>query len=110
MKRSLASERRTEPRAEVAIWVQERTNDALYFQHATNLSTSGVWLDGTLPHPPGTRVALDIDLPGEGPLSVNGEVVLHRTEKAGMAVRFVDLGPSSRARLASFLSKGAASS
>lgn len=110
MKKSPASERRIEPRAEVAIWVQERTNDALYFQHATNLSTSGVWLDGTLPHPPGTRVALDIDLPGEGPLSVNGEVVLHRTPKAGMAVRFVDLPPSGRARLASYLSKGVTSS
>ena len=55
-------ERRKLPRADVAIWVEERTNDALYYQRATNLSLGGIWLDGTLPHPPGTRVALDIEL------------------------------------------------
>jgi len=102
------AERRTEPRAEVAIWVEERTNDALYFQRATNLSIGGLWLDGTLPHPPGTRVSLDIELPGEGLLCVLGEVVVHRTPKPGMGVRFVELAADKRTRLEAFLSRPAA--
>lgn len=99
------SDRRTEPRADVAIWVEEHTKDALYFQRATNLSIGGLWLDGTLPHPPGTRVALDIELPGDGQLRVEGEVVLHRSPKAGMAVRFVQLDASKRTRLEAFLKR-----
>jgi len=91
------------PRAEVAIWVEERTNDALYYQRATNLSLGGIWLDGTLPHPPGTRVALDIELPGDGPLRVNGEVVPRQAGASGMAVRFVGLSEAGRARIAALL-------
>lgn len=98
-------DRRTMPRTEVAIWVEEHTRDALYFQRATNLSIGGVWLDGTLPHPPGTRVTLDIELPGDRPLRVEGEVVPHASPKAGMAIRFTDLvGPRKR-RLEAFLAR-----
>ena len=96
-------ERRTEPRADVAIWVEEHTEDALYFQRATNLSLGGLWLDGTLPHPPGTRVALDLELPGQPPLRVQGEVVVHRADKTGMGVRFVELDETRRRRLEVFL-------
>ncbi|MFO0549603.1 MAG: PilZ domain-containing protein [Polyangiaceae bacterium] len=102
---SPSSERRSRPRAEVAIWVEERTQDALYFQHATNLSLGGVWLDGTLPHPPGKRVALDIELPGDGSLRVTGEVVLHKPGQQGMAIRFVDLDDHAKARLTAFLDR-----
>lgn len=98
-------ERRKLPRADVAIWVEERTNDALYYQRATNLSLGGVWLEGTLPHPPGTRVALDIELPGEGPLRVDGEVVPRPAGKQGMAVRFVGLSETGRERIAAVLAK-----
>jgi PilZ domain len=96
-------ERRRLPRTDVAIWVEERTNDALYYQRATNLSLGGIWLDGTLPHPPGTRVALDIELPGEGPLRVNGEVVPRQAGASGMAVRFVGLSEAGRERIALLL-------
>jgi hypothetical protein len=96
------SERRDEPRAEVAIWVEERTNDALYFQRATNLSASGIWLDGTLPHPPGTRVALDFDL-GDGPVKVVGEVVARKPDDRGMAVRFIEMKTAIRERIEAFL-------
>ncbi|MBK6518819.1 MAG: PilZ domain-containing protein [Polyangiaceae bacterium] len=99
------SDRRTMPRAEVAIWVEEHTRDALYFQRATNLSIGGVWLDGTLPHPPGTRVTLDIELPGDRPLRVEGEVVMHTSPKPGMAVRFVDLVGPRRRRLETYLAR-----
>jgi hypothetical protein len=93
------------PRTEVAVWVEERTHDALYLQRATNLSLGGVWLEGTLPHPPGTRVALDIDLPGDGPVRVDGEVVLRRDRAVGMAVKFVALSGTGRERLAAFLGR-----
>lgn len=88
----------------MAIWVEERTNDALYLQRATNLSLGGIWLEGTLPHPPGTRVSLDIDLPGDGPLRVDGEVVQRDDREVGMAVRFDELSTKHAGRLASFLS------
>ena len=102
---SNTTERRKLPRADVAIWVEERTNDALYYQRATNLSLGGIWLAGTLPHPPGTRVALDIELPGDGPLRVNGEVVPRPAGKQGMAVRFVGLSKNGRERIAAVLAK-----
>lgn len=93
-----------QPRTDVAIWVEERTRDALYFQRATNLSMGGLWLDGTLPHPPGTRVSLDIELP-EGPLKVDGEVVMHGTPRIGMAIRFVELRGTRRQRLSAYLQR-----
>ncbi len=96
------SDRRNETRAEVAIWVRERTNDALYFQRASNLSLGGVFLEGTLPHPPGTRVALDLDLP-DAPIRLEGEVVGHGPGNVGMAVRFVDLASAERSRLEAYL-------
>jgi hypothetical protein len=91
-------------RAEVAVWVEERTNDALYLQRATNLSLGGIWLEGTLPHPPGTKVSLDIELPGDGPLRVDGEVVMRQDRGVGMAVRFLPLPQARRERLEAFLS------
>lgn len=97
------SNRRLEPRADVAIWVRERTNDALYFQRASNLSLGGIFLEGTLPHPPGTRVALDLDLPQDGPIRLEGEVVGHGPGDVGMAVRFVDVAADERARIAAYL-------
>lgn len=95
-------DRRADARTEVAIWVQERTKDALYFQRASNLSLGGVFLEGTLPHPPGTRVELDLEL-GQGPLRLTGEVVGRAPGGLGMAVRFVELGGAERAALAACL-------
>lgn len=100
---SSAANRRSTPRADVAIWVEERTRDALYFQRATNLSLGGLWLEGTLPHPPGTRVVLELELPGDAPMRVEGEVVMSRTERTGMAVRFVGLEPLQKKRLTAFI-------
>lgn len=101
---SVVGSGRVFPRTEVAIWVEERTNDALYLQRATNLSLGGVWLEGTLPHPPGTKVSLDIDIPGDGPLRVDGEVVKRDDREVGMAVRFLPLSRALARRLESFLS------
>ena len=59
------SERRGSERVVVDLWVEEHTDDALYFQRATNLSMGGLFLDRTLPHPAGTRVQLEVRLPGD---------------------------------------------
>ncbi len=101
--KNVGSNCRAFPRTEVAIWVEERTNDALYLQRATNLSLGGVWLEGTLPHPPGTKVSLDIELPGEGALRVDGEVVERHDRAVGMAVRFLPLSGKLASKLESFL-------
>jgi uncharacterized protein (TIGR02266 family) len=103
-------ERRSGSRTAVELWVDERTADALYFQRATDLSTGGVFLSGTLPHPPGTRVDLALRLPGDAsPLEVQGEVVA-RERETGMAVRFVALSLADRRRIAACLRSRAAAS
>jgi hypothetical protein len=48
---------------------------------------------------------LDIDLPGDGPVRVDGEVVLRRDRAVGMAVKFVALSGTGRERLAAFLGR-----
>ena len=47
--------------------------------------------------PPGATLRLKIDLPREGPITVNAEAVYRGT--AGVAVRFVDLDQDSANRL-----------
>jgi uncharacterized protein (TIGR02266 family) len=102
---SEANDRRADARAEVAIWVQERTRDALYYQRATNLSLGGIYLDGTLPHPPGTRVELDLEIAEADPIRVEGEVVGRAPGGVGMAVRFVGLDARARMALATYLGR-----
>jgi len=82
-------DRRSHTRVPVDLEVEEHTGGALYFQRATNLSLNGLFLDGTLPHPPGTTVLLDVHVPGErSPVRVEGEVVTERGHRLGMGVRF----------------------
>ena len=84
----------------IELSVEERTGEALYYQRATNLSLGGVYLEGTLPHPPGTRVALSLRLPGGiAPMRVEGEVVARVPGEVGMAIRFGELGADARAEL-----------
>ncbi len=84
----------------IELGVEERTGEALYFQRASNLSMGGVYLEGTLPHPPGTRVALALRLPGRiTPMRVEGEVVARAPGEIGMAIRFGELGDDARAEL-----------
>ena len=93
-------DRRESRRVSIELSVEERTGEALYFQRATNLSLGGVYLEGTLPHPPGTRVGLALRLPGrETPMRIFGEVVAREPSEIGMAIRFVDLDDEARAEL-----------
>ncbi len=104
-----ASDRREALRTDVDLWVDETCEGAVYYQRATNLSVGGVFLDRTLPHPPGTRVALTLRLPDAGhPLRMAGEVV-EAPRDLGMGVRFVGSTLAQRVRIANFLLANAAS-
>lgn len=106
MSQETESDRRNNHRVVVDLWVDEHTEDALYFQRATNLSVGGLFLDHTLPHPAGTRVQLEMRLPGEtAPLHVCGEVVPATERDRGMGVRFVGLSPHERACIAEYLER-----
>jgi uncharacterized protein (TIGR02266 family) len=97
-------ERRNETRVTIDLWVEEHTDDALYFQRATNLSTGGLFLERTLPHAPGTVVEIDLRLPGDAePLRVKGEVVPATSRELGMGLRFVDLRDSDKSRISDYL-------
>lgn len=100
----IGSDRRQAARVAVDFFLEEQTGDAVYYQRATNLSIGGVYLDRTLPHPPGTRVDLRLRLPGDpAPLEVKGEVIESPSRDTGMGVRFVDLTREDRARIAECL-------
>lgn len=109
MEESAVSERRTDPRVDVELRVDERVAEALYFQRATNLSAGGLYLAGTLPHPPGTAVTLDLYVPGEpGAVRVDAEVVAAAGEALGMGVRFVGVSATARAILSQFVTRSRA--
>ncbi len=98
------SERRNESRITVDLWVEERTEDALYFQRATNLSPGGLFLERTLAHAPGTVVEIDLRFPGDSaPIRVQGEVVPSGSRDLGMALRFVHLTDTARGRINDYL-------
>jgi hypothetical protein len=97
----MSSERRAYTRVPVDLWVEERHDGVTYFQRATNLSLGGLYLDHTLPHPPGTRVQLAVKL-GAQDVGLTGEIVGAANE-TGMNVRFIDLDRTQRALIADFL-------
>jgi len=100
------TERRTSARVQVNLEVEERLGEDLYFQRATNLSASGLYLHGTLPHPPGTQIQLQLTLPGEPtPVRVRGEVTPPAARPIGMGVKFVALSVYDRARIAEYLAR-----
>ena len=99
------TERRESPRVTVELWVEESLEKETYFQRASNLSVGGLFLEGTLPHPPGTTVRLRFSLPGEAEaIETKGEIVnVPGAEGRGMGVHFVDLPDVHRARIERFV-------
>jgi uncharacterized protein (TIGR02266 family) len=91
----MSTERRQGNRVPVQIWVEEKTDRELYFQRSANLSTGGIYLENTIPHPVGTRVNLRFQLPGDADkIEVKAEVAaaIAGEEEFGMGLKFVDLG------------------
>jgi uncharacterized protein (TIGR02266 family) len=98
-------DRRIGPRIPVEMWVEEKSERELYFQRSANLSTGGIFLENTIPHPVGTVVSLSFTLPGEDlRLQVKGEIVNAVGQgDLGMGVKFVQLDDAARERIRAFV-------
>ncbi len=97
-------ERRTEDRVNLKIWIEERVGETVYYQRSANISRGGLFLEGTIPHAPGTRVRLSFKLPGEERLiDLEGEVVMASAEQRGMGIRIVDIRDEDMARMDDFI-------
>ncbi|MEK6606711.1 MAG: TIGR02266 family protein [Myxococcota bacterium] len=95
-------ERRIARRIPIELWVEEKSDRELYFQHAANISEGGLFLERTIPRPTGTIVTLEFTLPdAPAKVRVRGEIANSGGdgEQLGMGVRFVDLDDSIRARI-----------
>jgi uncharacterized protein (TIGR02266 family) len=101
-------ERRQGSRVPVQIWVEEATDRELYFQRSANLSTGGIYLENTIPHPVGTRVTLRFTLPGDAQrFEVRAEVVgaVAGEEEMGMGLKFLDLPAPEAERIRQYITR-----
>lgn len=97
-------ERRSEERVKLRIWVEERVGETVYYQRTANISRSGLFLEGTIPHEPGTRVRLSFALPGmEDVIDIEGEVVAAVDGQTGMGIRILDIRDEDADRLEEFI-------
>ena len=98
-------ERRVGARIPVEMWVQETRGRDVYFMRASNVSAGGLFLEGSVPHPLGTNVALEFILPSlMQPLRVRGRIVNHPHAggELGMGVEFSDVDPATERVLVDF--------
>ncbi len=101
-------ERRQGNRVAMQIWVEEKSERELYFQRSANLSTGGIYLENTIPHPVGTRVTLRFSLPGDDEkFEVRAEVVgaITGEEEFGMGLKFLELGDGVAERIRQFIAR-----
>ncbi len=101
------SDRRTQARVPVEMWVEEASDNAVYFQRSANVSIGGLFLENSVPHPAGTRVTLRFTLPGDE-ADIRTAAVIVRTEIGpvlGMHLQFVDLPEEAAARIDKFVAR-----
>jgi len=101
-------DRRGEHRVPLEVWVEERSEDATYFQRTADVSPGGLHLAGTIPHPEGTEVMVRFSLPGGGDDIEARGVVTAGTRDAGgtgMGIRFIDLDPEIARQIEWFIKK-----
>ncbi len=96
-----APERRRAERADLVVRVDYQTVDELFSEFARNINEGGLFVESEAPHPLGTRVDLQFQLPGsDQPVQVSGSVV--RTspgsadEPSGMGIVFDELDTQTR--------------
>ena len=102
------SERRSAPRIPFEVWVEERSEDSIYFQRTADVGPGGLHLAGTIPHPEGTEVVVRFGLPDGGDdIEARGVVAAGTREEGGtgMGIRFVDLAPEIQQRIEWFIKK-----
>ena len=88
------------------MWVEEVAENSLYFQRATNLSSTGLFLGKTVPHIPGTKVKLKFTLPGDQQvIELEGEIVRGEDygDRMGMGVHFLSIPKGVQQRLERFV-------
>ena len=76
------TERRTDSRVSVDLWIETEEGEATYFQRAGNISAGGAYFTQTMPHPVGTEVRLRFSLP-DSPVEMqcHGEIVSALAER-----------------------------
>jgi len=99
-------EKRRAHRVRVNLPARYRSQSVSLDGRISNLSCDGLFLRSEYLDSTGTRVALDIELPGtEIPLRLQGDVV--RTDESplacGMGIRFYDVRPPVRLQLANYM-------
>ncbi|MDB4964806.1 MAG: response regulator receiver modulated PilZ sensor protein [Myxococcales bacterium] len=88
----MAADRR-QPRLPISLEVQYRTAGAFLVSYSVNLSKGGLFLETTTPLDPGEHVSLSFEVPGVGPLAVQGVVAWVRKDSKdglpdGMGIQF----------------------
>lgn len=69
-------QRRRAPRVAMRVWTEERLGDHLDFHNCSNISARGIFVETPDPHPVGTRMQLQFNLPGvHEPLALQARVV-----------------------------------
>jgi uncharacterized protein (TIGR02266 family) len=87
---------RREPRLPISLEVAYRTAGAFLVSYSVNLSKGGIFIETSKPLDPGENVSLKFEVPGEGPLEVDGVVAWVRTADPnglpdGMGIQFAAL-------------------
>lgn len=100
----MASEKRTQKRVAVDLWIEAERQGELYYQRATNLSVGGAFFVQTIPLPVGTSMSLKFTLPGDDrEIVCLGDIVT--AKDFGMGVHFVGLKDSDKKRLEKLIAK-----
>jgi PilZ domain len=94
----MSDERRVHPRAPGVL--EGTWSGSLRRCRITTLSVAGCFVESPTTTVKGAKVRLEIDLPDQGTVSVEGEVVYSDQMAMGFSVRFVDLTPETREQLA----------
>ena len=97
-------ERRKSERAELLVRVNYQSVDELFSEFARNINEGGLFVETESPHPVGTAVTLQFQIPGsEEPVQVAGNVVRATDavsgDTPGMGIEFDGLGSTDQRRV-----------
>lgn len=99
------SERRGAQRMDVHLTAQYSSDAVSLSGWVANLSRHGLFLRSEFLDTMGSRARVDVSLPGDEPLHLDGEVVrvVESPGRSGMGIRFRELGTDDRRKLANFM-------
>lgn len=98
------SEKRKEERVKKSLRSEVRSEDALTFSSAVDMSRGGIFISTPEPLDNGTNVELSIMIPGGDEVTIQGVVKWVRPDgtgnvRAGMGIEFINLDDKTRAKL-----------